>query len=105
MGIVEASKLLCELTQQAITACHNDDWNLTRSLIDQRDQQLAVVLSEDTSVLPEKSKYALREALEKLALLNTELSQLTIASRDQLNDRKSELEKNKKAINSYLDNA
>ena len=105
MDTVEISRRLCELTQQAIIACHNDDWQLTRSLIDQRDRQLSVVLSKDTSDLSEKSKYALREALEKLASLNTELSQLTISSRDQLKNRKSELERNVKAINSYLDNA
>ena len=105
MNPVEKSRQLCELTQQAITACKNKDWQLTQALIDQRDQQLNEVLTQDTETLPEQGKYALRENLEQLALLNIRLSQLTTASRDQLGNEKFELERNAKAINSYLDNS
>jgi len=89
----------------AINAARNGDWELSQSIITERDKKLSAVLNIDFSKLPADTQQQFRAQLEQLEELNTELAQLAIQFREEITHQKSSLNKSKSAINSYLDNA
>ncbi len=105
MNPIEQSAQLCELTKKAIAACHDEDWHLAQSLVNQRDRQLDEVLSLKNGLLSGQDLANFRNNLENLSELNNELSQTTLISRNKLLDQQFELGKNVKAIKSYLDHS
>ncbi len=96
---------ICLLTQQALSAAKDNDWQQTQTIINQRDKQLHGVVSQKLSELTEDMAQKARFQLESIAEINEEITVLSTSQRDKLLDKKSKLEKNKKAINSYLDHS
>ena len=105
MDVLNDSIHFCEQTKAAIKAAHDDDWELSQSIINDRDKRLTKQLSIEFSLLPIETQQELRSHLETLEKLNTELVELAITSQKEIIDKKSAMFKNKSAINKYLDNA
>jgi len=105
MDVLDHSLHFCEQTKTAINAARNGDWELSQSIINDRDQHLKKELSIDFSQLPDETQQKLYSNLKILEQLNTELVEFVMASKKDVTDQKSSLAKNKNAINQYLDNA
>jgi len=95
----------CEQTKDAIKAARNGDWELSQSIINDRDKHLTKQLSMEFSHLSIEIQQKLRSNLEILEKLNTELIELATTSQKEIIDKKSAIIKSKSAINKYLDNA
>lgn len=96
---------ICLLSQQALSAAKDNDWQQTQSIINQRDKQLHEVVSQRLSELTEDMAEEARSQLESIAKLNEEITALSTSQRDKLLNKKSELNRSQKAINSYLNHS
>jgi hypothetical protein len=61
---------ICLLSQQALSAAKDNDWQQTQSIINQRDKKLHDVVSQRLSELTEDMAEEARSQLESIAKLN-----------------------------------
>lgn len=105
MDVLEQTLVFCEQTEAAINAAHDENWELSQAIINDRDKLIKEKLSMDFSLLETEIQEKLRTNLETLNKLNSELIKLALTSKNEVMTQKSTLVKNKEKINTYLDNA
>lgn len=104
MNIIELANDACKLTQAAIQAAQDEDWEKSQSMILKRDQTLSE-LPDNFSSLAHDKQLELRVILESVDKLNSEFIIFVNSNREQLMKKKSDINKNMQAINNYLDHA
>ncbi len=93
-----------ELTHSAILSAEQKDWNQAHECIQKREVKLAN-LPDKFSDFNEEQQTSIRVQLEQLDSLNTQFLAFVNHSRDEVMRLKSNLGKNRDAINQYLDHA